>query len=83
MIVASRPGSRASIRSSTARELVASSSTPISSSSSSPITQSPSEVPVKVTTRDTSGRSTRRSRSLDTCSSSSAKTTMLPELDRM
>ncbi len=36
--------------------------------------------PSKVTTRATSGMSTRRSRSLATCSSSSAKTTTLPEL---
>ena len=83
MRVARRSGVRASMRSSTAPELVASSSAPKSSRSDREMTQSPSGVPSKVTTRVTCGICDRTSRSLLTWVSSSAKTMRLPELDRM
>ena len=71
------------MRSSTTPGLVVSSSTPICSSSRSEMTQSPSGTPSNVTTLSTPGIASRASRSLSTWASSSAKTTVLPELDRM
>ncbi len=84
MMTARLSGRSASIRSSTAEGLVASSARPRAARSSVVITQ-PSSLPgpVSAMTWRTPGRSARRSLSLATWASSSAKTMPLSESARM